>query len=71
MNDFTKDVEELQRSIKKLSNSIKKCGVDWKDAKYTALAEKVKPIADDSKQIIIASERCKKVLASFLKVEAE
>ena len=71
MNDFTKDVEELQRSIKSLSNSIKKCGVDWKDTKYAALVGKIKPVANDSKQIMVASERCCKALAKFLKVEAE
>lgn len=71
MNDFTKDVEELQRSIKNLSNSVKKSGVDWKDTKYAALVEKIKPVADESKQIMVASERCSKALAKFLKVEAE
>lgn len=71
MNDFTKDIEELQRSIKNLSNSIKKCGVNWADAKYAALVKKIKPVADDSKQIMVASERCNKALAKFLKVEAE
>ena len=71
MNDFTKDVEELQRSIKKLSNSIKKCGVNWKDAKYAALVEKIRPVADDSKKIMIACDRCNRALDKFFKVEAE
>lgn len=66
-----KDLEELQKAVKKLGGRINQSGLNWKDEKFTQLTVGVNDIARSSKQVLAAGSRCQSALRRFHSIESE
>lgn len=70
-NGLVNDLDTFQLAVKRLSESINKCGADWSDAQFKSLSDAIKIIATSSKQVISAGANCENAIKRFQKIESE
>ena len=60
MNDkaLSEETKLFEASVIKLSREIEKAGTLWNDSKYSELSFSVSQIANESKNVILAGNRC-------------
>lgn len=66
-----KHMAELKKAVKKVSDSVNRCGVDWNDAQFYSLSTSIKNVASSSKQILIVGNRCISAVKRFNTIESE
>lgn len=66
-----KDLDEFQKSVKKLSAGIGKAGSLWGDSKYSELSSAISVIANMSKSVIVSGDQCCSAIDKFDKIAAE
>lgn len=71
MENIQKEMKIFQSSVKKLSDGISRASSLWKDEKYSELSDSIREVANSSKNIIIAGERCCSSVDKFNKIVAE
>lgn len=56
------DIQEFEKSVKKLSSEISKASSIWNDSKYSELFASIQEIAHISREVIVMGERgCKSI----------
>ena len=66
-----KDIESFQLAIRKLSDTVNKCGIDWKDPQFQKLSSSIRTLASSSKQLIVSASECESAIKRFQQVESE
>lgn len=66
-----KDMEQFQKSVKKLGQEINKASNIWSDKKFLELSNSVGEIAGISKNIILSGDRCCATIQRFFKIAQE
>lgn len=66
-----KDIDSFQLTVRKLSDSINKCGIDWNDAQFQKLSASIKSLASSSKQLIASASECESAIKRFQQIESE
>lgn len=69
--NIRKEMQAFQSSVKKLSSSIGSASALWKDEKFSELSSSVSEIANQSKDVILAGDRCCSSIDKFNKIAAE
>lgn len=72
--DFGKirtDLECFQIIIKKLGSEVGKASALWEDEKYSELSAAIRVIADMSKNMIVAGDRCCASVDKFAQISEE
>lgn len=65
------DLDRFQTMVRKLGSEVGKASVLWEDEKYSELSAAVRVIADNSKNVIVAGERCCTSVDRFAQISAE
>lgn len=66
-----KDMETFQASVKTLGDDIKKAASLWGDEKYKELSASVSSVAKQSRDLILAGERCCTAIDRFSAIASE
>ena len=66
-----KDIDSFQLAVRKLSDSVNKCGIDWNDAQLQKLSGSIKSLASSSKQLIVSPSECESSIKRFQRIESE
>lgn len=69
--NIKKEMQLFQSSIKHLSGGISRASSLWKDEKFSELSASVSEIANQSKEIMVAGDRCCASVDKFTKIAAE
>jgi len=69
--DIKKEMQVFQSSVKQLSVGIGKASSLWMDAKFSELSVSVGEIAIQSKDVIVAGDRCCSSIDKFDRIAAE
>ena len=64
-------LDSFQKSVKKLGDSINKCGIEWNDAQYSSLSSSIKGVAASSRQVIVIGSKCCSAIKRFNAIESE
>lgn len=65
------DIEEFQTAVVKLSGEVGKVSSLWTDNKYNELSSAISVIANMSKEIIVAGEKCCASIDKYQKIVEE
>ena len=66
-----KEMKIFQSSIKNLSAGISRASSLWKDEKFSELSASIGEVANNSKNIMVAGDRCCSSIEKFDKIAAE
>ncbi len=66
-----KEMQIFQVSIRNLSARINQAAFLWKDEKFFELSASISELANNSKNVIIAGDRCCSSVDKFKKIAAE
>lgn len=66
-----KELQIFQSSIKNLSAGISQAASLWKDEKYSELSASIGEVANNSKNVMVAGDRCCSSVDKFNKIAAE
>lgn len=66
-----KHLEDFQKAVKKLGNSVNKNRDEWNDAQYSNLSDSIKGVAALSKQVLIFGNKCSSAIKRFNVIESE
>ncbi len=66
-----KEMDEFQKSVMKLSGEIGKAATLWNDPQYADLSSSVSQIANASKNVIVAGDKCCNSISKMEKIAAE
>lgn len=66
-----KEMQIFQASIKRLSVGVGRVSNLWKDEKFSELSSSLSEVANQSKIIIVAADRCCTSIDKFEKIAAE
>lgn len=66
-----KEMQIFQSSVKKLSAGISRASSLWKDKKFSELSASIGEVATNSKNVIVAGDRCCSSVDKFNKIVAE
>ncbi len=66
-----KEMQIFQSSIKNLSAGIGRASSLWKDEKFSELSASIGEVANNSKNVMVASDRCCSSVDKFNKIAAE
>ena len=69
--NIQKEVQVFQASVKNLSNGIGAASSLWKDKKFSELSSSIGMIANQSKEVMIAGDRCCSSIDKFKKIAEE
>lgn len=69
--EIRKDLQEFQAAVKKLGDGIGRASSLWSDAKYSELSSSVSGVAAQSKNLMVAGDRCCSSIDKFDKIAAE
>ena len=69
--EIRKDLQEFQAAFKKLSDGIGRASSLWSDSKYSELSSSVGSVAAQSKNLMVAGDRCCATIDKFDKIAAE
>ena len=65
------DIETFQLAVKKLSDVVNKCGLDWDDLQFQNLSASIKTVASSSKRVVLVGLDCENAIKRFQRVESE
>lgn len=65
------EMQIFQSSIKQLSVSIGRASSLWKDEKFSELFSSVSEIANQSKDVLVAGDRCCSLIDKFNRIASE
>lgn len=65
------DLEAFQASVKTLSDGIQQASSLWRDTKFSELSASVSSIAKQSKELIVAGDRCCNAIDRFEAIAGE
>ena len=65
------EMKIFQSSIKNLSAGISRAASLWKDEKFSELSASIGEVANNSKNIMVAGDRCCSSIEKFDKIAAE
>ena len=65
------DIDGFQASVKKLSEKIGNAGSLWTDPKFAELSHAVGLIANMSRDVILAGDKCQASIERFEKISSE
>ena len=71
VEQFKKNIEYFEISVKKLSSDINQASSLWKDPKFSELSSSVGEIANQSRDIIVAADKSCASIDKFNKIAAE
>ena len=66
-----KEMQIFQSSIKNLSAGISRASSLWKDEKFSELSASIGEVANNSKNVMVAGDRCCSSVDEFNKIAAE
>lgn len=66
-----KDIDDFQKAVQKLSAGVGKAASLWGDQKYSELSSAVRVVANISKDVIVAGDRCCSAIDKFDKIASE
>lgn len=66
-----KEMQIFQSSIKNLSAGISQTSSLWKDEKFSDLSASIGEVANNSKNVMVAGDRCCSSVDKFNKIAAE
>ena len=66
-----KDINEFQKSVQNLGVGIGRAGSLWKDPKFSELSAAVGIIANMSRDVILAGDRCRTAVSRFDQIASE
>ncbi len=66
-----KEMQIFQSSIKKLSAGMNQASSLWKDEKFSELSASIGEVANNSKNVMVAGDRCCSSVDKFNKIAAE
>lgn len=69
--NIKKEMQIFQASIKNLSAGISRVSSLWKDEKFSELSASIGEVANNSKNVMVAGERCCSTVDRFNKIAAE
>jgi len=69
--NIKKELQLFQYAVKSLSESIKGASLLWKDKKFSELSSNVTEIASNSRDVIVAGDRCCSSIDIFEKIANE
>lgn len=69
--NIRKEMQIFQSSIKNLSAGISRASSLWKDAKFSELSAAIGEVANNSKNVMVAGDRCCSSVDKFNKIAAE
>lgn len=69
--NIRKEMQIFQSSIKNLSAGISRASSLWKDEKYSELSASIGEVANNSKNVMVAGDRCCSSVDKFNKIAAE
>ena len=69
--NIKKEMQVFQSSVKQLSAGIGRASSLWGDEKFSELSASVGEIASQSKDIIVAGDRCCSSIDKFVRIAAE
>lgn len=66
-----KEMQVFQTSVKKLSIGTKRVSFLWKDEKFSGLSTSIEEVANNSKNLMVAGDRCCYIMDKFNKIVSE
>ena len=66
-----KEMDMFQESVMRLSREIGKAAILWNDPKYAELSSSVSQIANASKNVIVAGDKCCSSVGKMEEIAAE
>ena len=69
--NIKKEMQIFKSSVMRLSASISKASSLWKDEKFSELSASVSEIANQSRDVIVAGDRCCDSIDKFDSIAAE
>lgn len=69
--NIRKELQIFQSSIKNLSAEISRTSFLWKDEKFSELSASIGEVANNSKNVMVAGDRCCSSVDKFNKIAAE
>ena len=66
-----KEMQQFQASLKRLSSEIGKASSLWGDEKYSELSSSIGILANQSKAVLVAGERCCDSIEKFSNIAEE
>lgn len=70
-NELKRQMEDFQKAVKRLGDTVNKSGVDWHDAQFVSLLNSIKSVAASSKQVLIIGSQCSSAVKRFIAIESE
>ena len=70
-NALKHTLDDFQRAVRKLGDTVNKSGVEWNDAQFRSMAASVKNVAASSKQVIVIGNQCCSAIKRFNAIESE
>ncbi len=70
-NQIRTDLDRFQTMVKKLGSDVGQASVLWEDEKYAELSAAIRVIADMSKNLIVAGDRCCASVDKFAQISEE
>lgn len=71
LESIRKEMEIFQTSVKNLSAGISRASSLWKDEKFFELSISIGEVANNSKNVMVAGDRCCSSVEKFYKIAAE
>lgn len=71
VENVRKDMQGFQVAVKKLSVGVKQASSLWKDEKFSELSASVREVANNSKEVMTAGDRCCSSIEKFNKIATE
>lgn len=65
------DLTDFQMSVQRLSSGIKAASSLWRDPKYSELSSEITQIANLSRTVLVAGDKCCDAIDKFFKVSEE
>ncbi len=70
-DNIRREMQAFQASVKKLSSGVGSASSLWRDEKFAELSSVVSEIANQSKDVMVAGDRCCSSIDRFEKIASE
>ncbi len=70
-SELKKDIDSFQLAVRKLSDAVNKCEIEWNDTQFQKLSGAIKSLASSSKQLIASASECELAIKRFQQTESE
>ena len=70
-NALNMHLDDFQKAVKKLGDSVNKSGVEWNDGQFNSLSNSIKSLAASSKQVLVIGSQCNSAIKRFNAIESE